>query len=71
MEIPGGLVVRIPGFHSCSLSSNPDGGAEPCSAEKKQKKKEKKSELGVWRDKWVQEKGKLSNIISDIQGTRK
>ena len=40
-------------------------------AVQKKKKKEKKSELGVWRDKWVQEKGKLSNIISDIQGTRK
>ena len=35
-------------------------------AVQEKKKKKKKSELGVWRDKWVQEKGKLSNIISDI-----
>ena len=27
-EFPGGLVVRIPGFHCCSLGSIPDGGAE-------------------------------------------
>ena len=34
--------------------------------------KENKSELGVWKDEWVQEKGngKLSNIISDIRNLK-
>ena len=27
-EFPGGLAVRIPGFHCCGLGSVPGGGTE-------------------------------------------